>query len=118
MLLGYVFLIALILGGSSVSPLCSLVKVEKVFLRNIWRYSACLVYAIPIAIIQSAFDTNFKVRNLIQWRIWLLLAASAVSISLWTGLLIQAAEYTVISHAILLNNCGGIFIILGSLLFR
>lgn len=105
-------LVIVVLAGSTMAPFSLLLKSELAYLNNIWRLVLAFLYILPIALYSGLTTPTFKWSLLLEKRTLLQLSICGITMGAWSSLIMISAEMTVVSHAVLLCNCGCVFIIL------
>ena len=114
-MLGIVVLLCSILGGSSIGVVSNYIPIECPFAKNAWRAGIiCVYFFIPFLyeIYSISKKKTTKIENVYTFGKYLFFLATLVMQALWVFGLMQASQKTVQSHAYLLNNLHGIYIVL------
>lgn len=112
-MIGFLVLMGSILGGSSIGVINNFIPVNSPFAKNAWRNGLCCVYFFIPAIIEF-----YKLRNTINITSMLTLSKykniliALLSQCVWVFGLTYASSRTIQSHAYLINNTHGLFIVL------
>lgn len=107
-----------ILSASTILPFLNMYDGVPIQMIAIWRYQITVIYCIPISIF--VWKKNKHLINYKEAFTWKTLSEIILGASFFTFgsfFLVYSSKYTLFSHAIVLANTGGVFIISLNLIY-
>lgn len=105
------------MGGSSIGVLNNFIPVHSPFAKNAWRNGLCCVYfCIPAIIEFYKLRMTINFSTLITWKSYKNILLALFMQVFWVFGLTFASSRTIQSHAYLINNTHGLFIVVINLI--
>ena len=101
-----------IIGGSSIGTLSNYLPASNSLVRNTWRYGILVIYLALPTLVEVIYRRNeINLGALFSFKSYIFLILTLVCQILWTFGLFYGSATMIQSHAYVLNNVHGLFIV-------
>lgn len=110
---GFVVLGLSILGGSSIGVVSDSIPIDSPFSKNVWRSWIILIYFFIPMLIENYYTWHkTSYRDLLRPKAYALLLLTCLCQCIWSSGLLYAASRTIQSHAYVISNLHGLYIVI------
>ena len=112
-IVGFVILALSILGGSAIGVVSDSIPIDSPFTKNCWRSCILLIYFFVPMLVENFYmwhKTNY--RELFKPKPYCALLLTCFCQCIWSSGLLYAASRTIQSHAYVISNLHGLFIVI------